>query len=301
MPTLTRIHLAPTATDGADGPAGAHARSAASPQARAEQARIHAARDASTDQLFDALARAGGPDTPEGGRIVADIVDLHLELCDGMARRYANRGIDNDDLLQVARLALLKAIRRYRSDTGASFAGFAVPTVSGELKRHFRDHGWVIRPSRRVQELRMSLRQKHEVLLHELGRTPTRTELAEALGVDASELAEAQGVDSSFRPLSVDVPSETGEPTRIVDAVCASDPELDQLCDRLDLARALAGLPPRTRRVLHLRFVEDRTQREIAGELGLTQMQVSRLLSRTFLQLRDQLSDARAGDDALAS
>lgn len=301
MPTLTRIQPAPITTNGATCPEGAEDRSTGSRWARDGRARIHAERDADTDRLFAALENAGGPDTAEGRRIVTAIVDLHLELCDGMARRYCNRGIDREDLLQVARLALLKAIRRYRPGTGASFAGFAVPTVSGELKRHFRDHGWVVRPSRRVQELRISVRRKQELLTHELGRTPTRDELAETLGVDVKELGEAEGAGSSFRPLSLDVPNESGEPTRVVDAVCTSDPELDLLCDRLDLARVLASLPPRTRQVLHLRLVEERTQGEIAAELGVTQMQVSRLLSRTFRQLREQLSQEPSDDSALAS
>ncbi len=261
----------------------------ASSTRRSESARVHAERDARTDELFAALAIAGGPDTPEGHGVVDQIFSLHVDLCDGLARRYCNRGIERDDLLQVARLAMVKAIHRYRPRVGASFAGYAVPTVSGELKRHFRDHGWVVRPSRRVQELRLALRTKREVITHELGRTPTREELADALGVDAAAMGEAEGSDSSFRPLSIDLPSTTGEQNHVADSVCEDDPALEQLCDHVDLGRALAGLSPRTRRVLHLRFVEDRTQREIATELGATQMQVSRLLGRTFKQLRSEL------------
>jgi len=254
-------------------------------------ARVHAERDAHTDALFAELRLVDEPDSPEGRRIVEEIFALHVDLCDGLARRYCNRGIERDDLLQVARLALLKAIRRYRPSVGASFAGFAVPTVSGELKRHFRDHGWMVRPSRRVQELRLTLRQRKEAITHELGRTPTREELADALGVDPVAMSEAEGSDSSFRPLSIDLPSTTGEQNHVADAVCGDDPDLERLCDHVDLGRALETLPPQTRKVLHLRFVEERTQREIAGELGATQMQVSRLLGRTFKQLRAQLSE----------
>lgn len=259
---------------------------------QADSARIHAERDARTDALFAELAEVGGADSPAGHAVIDQIFALHVELCDGLARRYCNRGIERDDLLQVARLALLKAIRRYRPRVGASFAGFAVPTVSGELKRHFRDHGWMVRPSRRVQELRLTLRQKREVVTHELGRTPTREELADALGVDTVSMGEAEGSDSSFRPLSIDLPTTSGEQNHVADAVCEDDPDLERLCDHVDLGRALASLPPRTRHVLHLRFVEDRTQREIANELGATQMQVSRLLGRTFKQLRDELGEA---------
>jgi RNA polymerase sigma-B factor len=257
---------------------------------------VHAERDARTDELFAELALAGDPDGPAGRLVVEQIFALHMDLCDGLARRYGNRGIEVEDLLQVARLGLLKAIHRYQPRADATFAGYAVPTVSGELKRHFRDHGWVVRPTRRVQELRLALRSKREQLTHDLGRTPSREELAELLEVDACELAEAEGSDSSFRPLSIDLPGPAGE-HRIADSICENDPGLEQLCDHVDLGRALAGLPPRTRRVLHLRFVEDRTQREIAHELGATQMQVSRLLARVFTQLRGELAQR----DQLAS
>ncbi len=258
---------------------------------QSDSTRVHAERDARTDALFAELQRVEDVDSADARRVVDQIFALHVDLCDGLARRYCNRGIERDDLLQVARLALLKAIHRYRPRVGASFAGFAVPTVSGELKRHFRDHGWMVRPSRRVQELRMTLRQKREVVTHELGRTPTRDELADALGVDAVAMGEAEGSDSSFRPLSIDLPTTAGEQNHVADAVCEDDPDLERLCDHVDLGRALETLPPRTRQVLHLRFVEERTQREIANELGATQMQVSRLLGRTFRQLRAELGE----------
>ena len=289
MTDSTRTPTAPHSGQDRDDTAAPRGRSRS--DRRRESARIHAERDARTDALFAELAAAGDPDSAEGLHVIDQIFELHVDLCDGLARRYCHRGIERDDLLQVARLALLKAIRRYRPRVGASFAGYAVPTVSGELKRHFRDHGWVVRPSRRVQELRLALRTKRELLTHELGRTPTREELAEVLGVGASDLAEAEGSDSSFRPLSIDLPSTTGEQNHVADAVCGDDPDLERLCDHVDLGRALASLPPRTRHVLHLRFVEDRTQREIASELGATQMQVSRLLGRTFKQLRDELGE----------
>ncbi|WP_323097471.1 sigma-70 family RNA polymerase sigma factor [Intrasporangium sp. YIM S08009] len=266
-----------------------------------ESARVHAERDARTDALFAELHLVEDIDSPDGRRVVDQIFALHTDLCDGLARRYCNRGIERDDLLQVARLALLKAIHRYRPRVGASFAGFAVPTVSGELKRHFRDHGWMVRPSRRVQELRLTLRQKREVITHELGRTPTRDELADALGVDTVAMGEAEGSDSSFRPLSIDLPTTPGEQNHVADAVYEDDPALERLCDHVDLGRALETLPPQTRRVLHLRFVEERTQREIANELGATQMQVSRLLGRTFRQLRAELVGDLGEPEPLAS
>lgn len=140
----------------------------------------------------------------------------------------------------------------------------------------------------------MVLRQTREVLTHELGRTPTRAELAAHLGVDVSEVSRAEEADSSFRPASIDVPSSTAEHNPLADAVGESDRSLESVCDHVDLRRAIAGLPPEAQRVLHLRFVEERSQREIAGELGATQMQVSRMLGRVFRQLRAELGAARA-------
>ena len=259
-----------------------------------DRSTVHAERDARTDELLERLDGGVEIDSPEGRRVVEQIFELHIDLCDALARRYVNRGIERDDLLQVARLGLLKAIRRYRPDAGRTFAGFAVPTISGELKRYFRDLGWVVRPSRRVQELRMVLRQTREALTHELGRTPTRAELAAHLGVEVAEVSHADEADSNFRPASIDLPSSRAEHNPLADAVSANDRTLEAVCDRVDLRRALDGLPAEARRVLHLRFVEERSQRDIAGELGATQMQVSRMLNRVFRQLRAELEDEHA-------
>ncbi|WP_185749119.1 sigma-70 family RNA polymerase sigma factor [Humibacillus xanthopallidus] len=254
--------------------------------------RIHQERDARTSTLLAALAGDIDLDSPEGHHLVEQVFVLHLDLCDALARRYFNRGIERDDLLQVARLGLLKAIRRYSPEEGKNFAGFAVPTITGELKRHFRDLGWVVRPSRRVQELRFSLRQTREVMTHELQRAPTRAELATCLGVAVTDVSHADEADSSFRPASIDQPSSTAEHNPLTDAVCVSDRALEAVCDHVDLRRALEGLSSEARRVLQLRFVEDRSQRDIADEIGATQMQVSRMLGRILRQLRSELEEA---------
>ncbi|GAA5032036.1 SigB/SigF/SigG family RNA polymerase sigma factor [Terrabacter aeriphilus] len=245
-------------------------------------------RDDLTRELFE---RRGEISTQLVQSIDEQIVELYLPLSDGMARRYVNKGIEEEDLVQVARLALVKAISRFDVGNGCSFAAFAVPTIAGELKRHFRDHGWMVRPSRRVQELRISARIRRRELEQELGHTPSRTELAEELGVPAEMLAEADANDSSFRPLSIDAPTAGGDETTLGATIAVTDPELEQVCDHVALSAALRDLDDRTRRVLLLRFVDEATQREIADEVGASQMQVSRMLKRALAGLRESMDD----------
>lgn len=254
---------------------------------------LHHERDEQTRDLFRALQPQ--PDRQSAQRIVDQIVELYLPLADGMARRYRNKGVEVDDLVQVARLALVKAVTRYDVDTGGAFAAFAVPTISGEIKRYFRDHGWMVRPSRRVQELRITARSCRLRLEQELGHTPSQAELAEALGVSQENLDEAEANDSSFRPLSIDAPGGPSEGMSLAGAVAVPDLDLEHVCDHVALSDALSGLDERTRQVLRLRFVEEKTQRCIAEQLGASQMQVSRLLKRTLESLRECLGDEENG------
>src|SRR6476660_8086156 len=154
-----------------------------------------AERDAETSELFDRLASSRTAEESE--QVVEQIVLLYLDLCTYMACRYDGRGIEHDDLVQVARLALVKAIRRYEPGHAPSFAAYAVPTISGELKRWFRDRGWVVRPPRRLQAVRAELEQA-------LGATPTDADLAEAVGATVDEVREAASAATGFRPLSLD-------------------------------------------------------------------------------------------------
>ena len=221
-----------------------------------------------------------------------------VDLADAVAHRYRDRGIELEDLVQVARMGLVKAASRYRSGAGDSFAAYAVPTISGEVKRHFRDAGWVVRPPRRLQERGAELVSADARLQQRLGRPPTREELAHALGVTADDVAEAQQSQSGFSVLSLDAPSPRETP--VGDAIPDPHDEYEGVDRRDALRRAVAALDDRQRRILYLRFVEDRTQTQIGNELGVTQMQISRLLSAILSRLHEDLerADLEAVHDA---
>lgn len=231
-------------------------------------------------------------------RIQQDMVVLALPLADSIARRYAGRGIETDDLVQVARAGLVKAVHRYRTERGCPFAAFASPTISGEVKRWFRDHGWSVRPPRRVQELRHRLAQEEERLQALLSRRPTEEELAAALGVTASELDEVRLCTVGYRALSLEGPA--GWETRLADQVLVAANPADAWDTSDALGWAVARLTDRQRLILRLRFDEDLTQSAIAERIGVSQMQVSRLLRGVLAQLREDLSVAALDDAQLA-
>ena len=245
-------------------------------------------REQRTEELLAQLA-----DCAESEReaITAELVELNLGLCDALANRYANRGADRDDLVQVARMALLLAIRRYRGSEGRPFVAFAVPTISGELKRYFRDHCWMVRPPRRIQELRANVNRQRERLEQHLGRTATTDELVEGLGVDGDLLREAQQADGSFRPWSLDAPFDSDSENTLGNSLTDGDDSIERVADILSLRRALAGLSGRDRQVLRWRFEEGCTQGEIGRRLGISQMQVSRIIRRILGQARDALTE----------
>ena len=227
----------------------------------------------------------GQPVEPETAEAV---VLLNLGLADGIASRYLGRGIDRDDLVQVARLGLVKAVRRFRPGLGQSFAGFAAPTISGEIKRHFRDAGWMVRPPRRLQELGVRMREAEKDLEQNLHRRPTPEEIAAALGVDETQVRAAREAASSFHALSLDVPAGPEQPTMEV-APPESDDPFTAVDDNAWLQEALSGLTDRERLVLRLRFVDVLTQSDIADQIGVSQMQVSRILRSILTRLRSQL------------
>ena len=247
-----------------------------------------AERDAETTELFGRLATAG---PEESEQIVEQIVHLYLDLCSTMAGRYEGRGIEHDDLVQVARLALVKAIRRYEPGHAPSFAAYAVPTISGELKRWFRDRGWVVRPPRRLQELRADVQSVRERLEQELGATPSDADLAEATGASVNDIREAASAATGFRPLSLDCgPSDDDRPGLSAFLACP-DGEMEMADDRVCLAEALVELDDDERELLLLRYVDGLTQREIGEARGVSQMQVSRTLRRITVRLHDHLSE----------
>ncbi len=229
-------------------------------------------------------------DSAKSTRLREEAVVLSLDLADAVAHRYAGRGMEIEDLTQVARMGLVKAVRRYRAGAGFSFTGYAIPTISGELKRHFRDHGWAVRPPRRLQELRIELGAVEARLQQDLHREPSVAELAEELGVSEAEVRECRLSQTAYTAFSLDVPVDGDSGP--VDAPPAPGDEYAVVDQRDALRRALAVLDDRDRRLLQLRFVEDLTQSQIGEIIGVSQMQVSRLLSDILRRLRAALEDA---------
>lgn len=237
----------------------------------------------------DDLARlaAMAPDDPGREAVRHRVVEAHLPLVHHLARRYADRGEPLDDLVQVGTIGLLKAVDRFDPDRGHAFASFAVPTVLGEIRRHFRDRGWAIRVPRRLQELSRALTESRAELTQQLGRAPTVDELAERAGVDPEQVLEA--LDSAGAYSTVPLETETDEGPQAW--LAEDDAALDAVENREALRPLLEQLPARERRILALRFVRGMSQAQIAAEVGISQMHVSRLLARTLGQLRTGLDD----------
>ena len=253
-------------------------------------------RDQQSDRLF--LRLQSGVEEGTRRRARDELVRLYLPLCTAMAQRYDGRGVEHDDLVQVARLGLVKAISRYQPGRGRSFAAYAVPTISGELKRHFRDRGWMVRPPRRVQELRQELSMHRGELEQHLGHSASDPELADSLGLGVDKVRELVGATSCFRPTSIDAPVD-GEGGREPAASLAyEDPAFELVEDRICLARVFAGIDQRSRKLLTLRFIDGLTQREIGERLGMTQMQVCRSLSRVLRQLRSDFTSESVHESA---
>ena len=245
------------------------------------------------DVVEDLLARRRGSQDPDvRAELEEAAVVQSLRLAEMVARRYAGRGMEYDDLLQVARLALVKAVRRYRPGAGSGFTAYAVPTIAGEVKRHFRDCGWTVRPPRRLQEFKARLAAQEERLLHELHREPTLADLAEALKVTPAEVTEARLSSAAYSAYSLDTPTTVqGRP----EVAGQAPDEYAALEMREALRAAVAQLNPRERQLVRLRFVDELTQAEVGRILGVSQMQVSRLLAGVLRQLREQLLRDEAG------
>lgn len=223
-----------------------------------------------------------------------DLVRLHMPLVAHIVRRFGDRGESHEDLMQVGSIGLLKAIDRFDPERGAGFATYATPTIVGEIKRHFRDRGWSVKVPRRLQELGLRVRRTREDLTAELGRSPTVAEVAEALGVDVDDVLEAMESAQAYSSASLDAPSEH-DSRSFGETIGSDDVEISLVVDRETLRPALAALDARQRRILVLRFFRHRTQSQIAEELGISQVHVSRLISRTLAELRQSLGEDIAG------
>jgi RNA polymerase sigma-B factor len=217
-----------------------------------------------------------------------ELVERTLPLARTLARRYANKGEALDDLEQVAALGLVKAIDRFDLDRDVRFTTFAVPTIAGEIKRHFRDRGWMLRVPRDVQELSARVSIARERLTHDLGRSPTVGELADAARATLEQTLEALGAADAYRALSLDEP--LGDGLDALDSIDGDDAGFERVEQRHMLRSGLTHLPAREREILHLRFYEGLTQREIADRVGVSQMHVSRLIRRSIESLRERLT-----------
>lgn len=252
-------------------------------------ARPHLTSDDELEDLLEQLDTLPRGDA-EREDLRTEVVLRTLPLADGLAHRYTGRGIDREDLEQVARVALLDAVDRYRPGRGPGFLAFAVPTITGVLKRYFRDCGWVVRPPRRVQERRAEVAQAEAILRQDLGAEPTARVLADEVGCTVEEVSEARLSSTGFRPVSLEAPAPGGGMT--ADRVADPEDALGTLEIRSDLQSLLRELPERDRLIIRLRFVDCCTQGEIGQVIGVSQMQVSRLLCRILGELRDHLDPA---------
>jgi RNA polymerase sigma-B factor len=220
-------------------------------------------------------------------RLRAELVEAHMGLAEYLARRFSNRGEPLDDLVQVASLGLLKALDRFEPERGFQFATYATHTITGELKRHFRDKGWAIRVPRRIQELHLQLGEIVASLSQDLGRSPTISEIAHQAGVSDEEVLEAIEAGQAYRFTSIDAPTGSDDGGLTLSAQLGGvDQKLDDVDQRLSLSPLIAELPRRQQLILHYRFFEGLTQSEIARRLDISQMHVSRLLARSLTWLR---------------
>jgi RNA polymerase sigma-B factor len=217
-------------------------------------------------------------------------VVLHMGLARAIAARYRGRGIADDDLSQAASMALLKAARNFDASLGVEFLSYAVVTMKGEVKRQFRDYGWMVRPPRPIQKLQADVSRAQGELTHVLGRSPRVKEVAAHLGVPEEDVVEALSADGCYTPTSLDTPVGADGSGVLGELLPSDDSAMSEAEARIMLAPAVKALPEREREILYLRFFKQQTQAQIAQEVGVTQMQVSRILARVLVQLRGQLT-----------
>ncbi|ORV49290.1 RNA polymerase subunit sigma [Mycolicibacter engbaekii] len=231
------------------------------------------------------------PGSPDFRNRKDKIVERCLPLADHIARRFEGRGELRDDLVQVARVGLVNAVTRFDVETGSDFVSFAVPTIMGEVRRHFRDNSWSVKVPRRLKELHLRLGMATAELSQRLGRAPTASELATELELGRDEVVEGLVAGSSYNTLSIDGggSSDEDDVRSIADTLGDVDARMNRIEDREALRPLLEALPERERTVLVLRFFESMTQTQIAERVGISQMHVSRLLAKSLAKLRDQL------------
>ncbi|TQS43508.1 SigB/SigF/SigG family RNA polymerase sigma factor [Cryptosporangium phraense] len=244
---------------------------------------------ATVEGLFRRLT-ALPADDPRRAGVREDLVVVHLPLADHIACRYARRGVEFDDLVQISRVGLISAIDRFDPDRGSPFLAFAVPTMMGEIRRYFRDRRWAVRVPRRIKELYLLVHAARRDLAQRDDHAPSTGDLASYLNLSEEEVIEGLDAGVAFSAVSLETPVRPQEgAARLADTLGDDDRALEAVDNHESLIPLLEGVPSRERYVLHLRFVFDKTQAEIAEEIGVSQMQVSRLLSATLSRLREGL------------
>jgi RNA polymerase sigma-B factor len=245
---------------------------------------------ADVDDLFDRLAESTQDAARQRWR--RRIIITCLPLADHIAYKFVGRGVPPDDLKQVARVGLIKTVDRYQPDKGR-FLTFAVPTITGEVRRHFRDSTWTVRVPRKIQETQIQMRNAVDTLSQQLCRTPTSSELARELHVDCDHVIESQAASSAYQPMSFDAPLRSADGDSDGDTVLstwgAEDPRYAAVEDLIVLHEAINDLDPRRRAVVGMSFFDGMTQRQIARRIGVSQVQVSRLLSSTLQRIRERM------------
>jgi len=245
-------------------------------------------RDVATRELL--LRRAESTDEAVRQSLLDQAIELNLGIAHSIASRFRGRGVEADDLDQVAYLGLVKAARSYRPSAETPFLAYAVPTIRGEVKRYFRDCSWTVRIPRKLQELQGSIASVRPQLVQDLQRDPTLQELADEIGCEASEVEAAIAADGCFSVLSLDRPVDGESTANLADTIADEE---DTSFERTEavavLEPVLSELAPRERRILELRFIEGHTQADIGAEIGVSQMQVSRLLRGILDRLRDEI------------
>ncbi|QOY60100.1 SigB/SigF/SigG family RNA polymerase sigma factor [Thermophilibacter immobilis] len=238
-----------------------------------------------TRELFRRFKQGGDEEARE------QLIVSHLNLVRFLASKFKNRGESLEDLVQVGTIGLIKAIDRFDPERGLEFTTYATPTIMGEIKRHFRDKGWSVRVPRRLQELSAKVNRTNDELTNQLQRSPSVAEIAEHLDVSVDEVLEAMESSSAYSsvPLEGGGSSDDDEAPSVIDRYATEDADLAASDDRIVLEEAIADFSPREQDVIRMRFVEGLTQVEIAEHLGVSQVQVSRLLRRTLRRIQDKI------------
>jgi RNA polymerase sigma-B factor len=264
---------------------------ATAPHAAAPGTRLsRSERSTRTTALLRRIAECTDPAAAE--ELYDEVIVINRGVAEALADRYRGRGVPPEDLRQVAYEGLVKAVRRFDCSLDHDLLTFAVPTIRGELQRYFRDLGWMVRPPRRVQEIQWEVNRLIDRFTQRTGREPRRDELIDELGIDPDEYEEAMTAFGSFHPMSLDQPITTDSAMTRGDLLGDDDDHRHAAEARVVLGPIVRELSPRDRRILYLRFFEQWTQQQIGEEIGVTQMQVSRIIGRILERLREQLDSA---------